>query len=241
MELSRMVMSSYGAETPDNAERWQRQNILNQEENKVGKFKVGDRVKYLGYITSLKGKIGTVICLRDDYYDAGVAFDDSMSFLHDLHGVCNSNHGWYCCDFELKLVDEHRFNVIITSIGDVTTAKLLHGNKLEKEVSVKRYHKDEYSEKAAVEEVCKKLFGEDKPEKEPEPFGINCKAVYIGEPKFGFTKFGFTRGKIYEFSDGRCLDDDGDLRPDLAGDPIINTKSPWFADRFVKIVGEQHE
>lgn len=224
-------MNSYGAETPGNAERWQRQNILNQEENKVGKFKVGDRVKYLGYITSLKGKIGTVVCLKDDYYDAGVAFDDSMPSLHDLDGQCKSQHGWYCHDFELKLVDEHRFNVIITSIGDITTAKLLHGKKLEKEVSVKRYHKDEYSEKEAVEEACKKLFSEDKPEKEPEPKGINCKAVYISA-----SECGFTRGKIYDFVDGRCIDDTGWARP--ISQPIISPCNRGFSERFLIIVGE---
>lgn len=190
-------------------------------------------MKYLGYITSLKGKIGTVMCLRDDYYDAGVAFDDSISLLHSLDGQCKSKHGWYCHDFELKLVVEHCFNVIITSIGDITTAKLLHGKKLEKEVSVKRYHKDEYSEKEAVEAVCAKLFGEDEPEKEPEPEGINCKAIYIGKPQLGYT-----HGKIYEFSDGRCIDDDGELRPGLAINPITDTDELSELNDFVIIDGE---
>lgn len=203
----------------------------------MGKFRVGDRVKYIGKGTIISEKIGTVVCcdMTDDFI--GVAFDRGCAFGSTLMGKCKMGHGFWARAYDLELInDEHRFNLIITSVGDVTTAKLLHGKKLEKEVSVKRYHKNEYSEKTAVKEVCKKLFGEDKPEEEPEPNGINCKAVYIGEPKFGFT-----RGKIYEFSDGRCLDDDGNLRPDLTRDPIINTKSPLFSERFVKIVGERHE
>ena len=204
----------------------------------MSKFKIGDRVKYVGLILGLKGKVGTVVSVTNytSYSMCGVVFDEHLPFCHSLGGLCAYGYGKWCECTELELISEHRFNVIITSVGDTTTAKLLHGKNVEKEVSVKRYHRDDYSEKAAVEAVCKKLFGEDKPEKEPEPFGINCKAVYIST-----SECGYTRGKIYEFSDGRCLDDDGDLRPDLARDPIINTKSPWFADRFVKIVGERHE
>lgn len=205
----------------------------------MSKFKIGDRVKYIGTLSQLKGKVGTVVSVINQIYNGclGVVFDEYLPFCHSIGALCSTGHGWWCKEAELELIKgEHRFNVIITSAGDTTTAKLLHGKNVEKEVSVKRYHRDDYSEEAAVEAVCKKLFGEDKPEKEPEPFGINCKAVYIST-----SECGYTRGKIYEFSDGRCLDDDGDLRPDLARDPIINTKSPWFADRFVKIVGERHE
>lgn len=197
----------------------------------MSKFKIGDRVKYIGQIPELKGKVGTVVRPPDDYYDVGVAFDDRISFLHDLDGFCEKNHGWYCHNAVLELISEHRFNVIITSVGDTTTAKLLHGKKVEKEVSVKRYHKDVYSEEAAVEAVCKKLFGEDKPKEDAEPEGINCKAVYIGE-----SHLGYTHGKIYEFRDGRCLDDDGDLRPSHMCYPITDTDDLSFNKDFVVLV-----
>lgn len=198
----------------------------------MSKFKVGDRVKYVGHHISLKGKIGTIV-LRDNDFDAGVEFDDSQSFLHNVDGFCENHHGWYCRSDELELInDEPRFNVIITSVGDVTTAKLLHGKKVEKEVSVKRYFKDEYSEKEAVKNVCAKLFGEDKPEKEPEPTGINCKAVCIRDNE----ALGLTRGKIYEFSDGKCVDDDGDFYPIYVGYKITNYSDDLFAKNFVKLV-----
>lgn len=202
----------------------------------MSKFKIGDRVKYVGLILELKGKVGTVVRPPDDYYDVGVAFDDRISFLHDLDGFCEKNHGWYCHNAVLELISEHRFNVIITSVGDTTTAKLLHGKKVEKEVSVKRYYRDDYSEEAAVEAVCKKLFGKDKPKEDAEPEGINCKAVCLYDCNIdGFT---FTRGKIYEFSDGRCISDFEGWYPAPISPKITRFDDPRFKNSFIKLVDE---
>ena len=139
----------------------------------MSEFNIGDRVKYVGRNISLKGKIGTILTVPCGHNAIGVGFDSRASFLHRLGGLCKEKNGWWCDDYELELLSEHRFNVIITSVGDTTTAKLLHGKKVEKEVSVKRYHKDDYSEEAAALAVCKKLFGADKPEEDTEPMGIN--------------------------------------------------------------------
>lgn len=198
----------------------------------MSEFKIGDRVKYVGQIPELKGKVGTIVGVEDNN-DYGVAFDEYSPFCHSLGGLCLDGHGWWCDGAVLELIDEHRFNVIIVSVGDTTTAKLLHGKKVEKEVSVKRYHKDVYSEAAAVEAVCKKLFGEDKAKAAAEPEGINCKAVYVGT-----SRADFTHGKIYVFSDGRCLDDDGDLRPGLECHPIIDTYDLSFFKNFVELVDD---
>lgn len=197
----------------------------------MSKFKIGDRVKFVGKTQEFKGKVGTVVCVVNN--DCRVVFDEYSPFFHNLGGLCSNGRGWWCSHVSLELISEHRFNVIITSAGDTTTAKLLHGKKVEKEVSVKRYHKDVYSEAAAVEAVCKKLFGKDKPKEAAEPEGINCKAVYIGT-----SRAGFTHGKIYEFSDGRCLDDDGDLRPGLKLHPITDTDNFSFNKKFVVLVDD---
>ena len=199
-------------------------------------FKIGDRVKYVGLILGLKGKVGTVVSVTNytSYSKWGVVFDEYLPFCHSLGGRCAYGYGRWCVCAELELISEHRFNVIITSAGDTTTAKLLHGKKVEKEVSVKRYHKDDYSEEEAVKAVCAKLFGEDNPEKEPEPVGINCKAVCIDDDDDSF----LTRGKIYEFSDGKCVDDDGDFYPIYVGYKIINYSDKFFAKNFVKLVDE---
>ena len=195
----------------------------------MSEFKIGDRVKYVGELPQLNGKVGTIVYLKNN--DCGVAFDEylHLPFSHSLGGLCLWGHGMWCSHVNLELISEHRFNVIITSVGDTTTAKLLHGKKVEKEVSVKRYHKDVYSEEAAVEAVCKKLFGKDKPKEAAEPKGISCKAVYIGK-----SRAGFTHGKIYEFSDGRCLDDDGYLR--FKYNPITDDLS--FFKNFVELVDD---
>ena len=198
----------------------------------MSKFKIGDRVKYVRKIPELEGKVGTVVNLEFPNC-CGVVFDEYSRYFHSLGGLCPGGHGRWCNNTDLELISEHRFNVIITSVGDTTTAKLLHGKNVEKEVSVKRYHKDDYSEAAAVEAVCKKLFGEDKPKEDAEPEGINCKAVYIGK-----SQLGYTHGKIYEFRDGRCLDDDGDLRPSHMCYPITDTDDLPFNKDFVVLVDD---
>ena len=201
----------------------------------MSKFKIGDRVKYVGLILELKGKVGTVMSVANytSYSKWGVVFDEHLPFCHSLGGLCAFGYGRWCECAELELISEHRFNVIIASAGDTTTAKLLHGKKVEKEVSVKRYHKDVYSEEAAVEAVCKKLFGKDKPKEDAEPEGISCKAVYIGK-----SRSGFTHGKIYEFSDGRCINDDGNLRPNLNRHPITDTDDYTLNKKFVVLVDD---
>lgn len=201
----------------------------------MSEFKIGDRVKFVGTLPQLKRKVGTVVSVINHIHNGclGVVFDEYFPFCHSIGALCSTGHGWWCKEAELELISERRFNVIITSVGDTTTAKLLHGKKVEKQVSVRRYHKDDYSEAAAVEAVCKKLFGEDKPKEAAEPEGIRCKAVYIGT-----SRAGFTHGKIYEFSDGRCLDDDGDLRPGLKLHPITDTDDWSFNKKFVVLVDD---
>ena len=80
--------------------------------------------------------------------------------------------------------------------------KFAHGKTL-KEATVTRYHEDEYSEKAAVEAVVKKLFGEDEKEEEKTKF-FTGRAVWVGENTRWHTK-----GKIYVFENGIHIYDDG--------------------------------
>lgn len=198
----------------------------------MSKFKIGDRVKYVRKIPEFEGKVGTVVSLGSSNC-CGVVFDEYSRYFHSLGGLCPVGHGRWCNNTDLELISEHRFNVIITSAGDTTTAKLLHGKNVEKEVSVKRYHKDDYSEAAAVEAVCKKLFGKDKPKEDAEPEGINCKTVYIGE-----SRSDFTRGKIYEFSDGRCISDFEGWYPVPVSPKITRFDDPSFNNIFVKLVDD---
>ncbi|MGN1409699.1 MAG: hypothetical protein ACI4XJ_05940 [Eubacteriales bacterium] len=173
MEQSGRAMNSYGAESPVNAERWHRQNILNQEENKVGKFKLKDKVRYYSKVLNTT-----------------------------IYGTIRAN-----CDGKFVIVTLDKLLVIN---GNVVYRCFLPSSQIEL------------------------VNDEDKPEKEPEPFGINCKAVYIAEDDI----FYFTRGKIYEFSDGRCVDDIGNYFPPKDFEKIIKLDVPWITERFVKIVGD---
>ena len=59
----------------------------------------------------------------------------------------------------------------------------------------------------------------------PEPKGFTGKAVFIGS-KSSFN-VDFTVGKIYEFTDGKVSDDNGDLRPRMRRKRFSNGSSQW--------------
>lgn len=182
----------------------------------MAKFKVGDRVELISniYFThACIGDKGEVVSANynlvgDTSY--GVQMDVKRPFYHSCHGKAADGYGQYLWGSCLKLVEEkptREFKLIITSKGDTTTAKLIHGKDVEKEATVSRYSKDEYSEKAAVEAVTKKIFSEDENEDEKEneankPY--NGKAVWTSDNESVYTK-----GKIYKFVDGRIKHDLG--------------------------------
>lgn len=179
----------------------------------MAKFKVGDKVEVIStkyYTAASIGDKGTVVKVDfhngDDSYYA-VRMDRKNLRYHTCNGLVPWGYGqnlWGEC---LKLVEEkptREFKLIITSSGDTTTAKLIHGERtVVKEATVTRYSKDEYSEKAAVEAVVKKIFGEDEKKNEAnKPY--TGKAVWICDNESVYTK-----GKIYEFVDGKFKHDLG--------------------------------
>ena len=173
----------------------------------MSKFKVGDRVRIVNkkYTHCKVGDIGTI-----KYIDSVstllkyiVEFDREYELFTSCNGRTKDNRGQWVSDYNIELI-EPEFKLVIISKGDKTKAKLYRGESLEKEVEVNRYHKDEYSEKAAVEAVTKKIFGED--EKKEELF--NGKVVCLMDltyiPKY-------TKGRVYEFVNGNCKDDCGNV------------------------------
>ena len=179
----------------------------------MAKFKVGDRVEVIStryYTAASIGDKGTVVQVEfhnGDDSKYSVRMDRKNPGYHSCNGLVPWGYGqnlWGEC---LKLVEEkptREFKLIITSNGDTTTAKLIHGERtVVKEATVTRYSKDEYSEKAAVEAVVKKIFGEDEKENEAnKPY--TGKAVWICDNESVYTK-----GKIYEFVDGKFKHDSG--------------------------------
>lgn len=173
----------------------------------MSKFKVGDRVRIVNkkYTNCKVGDIGTI-----KYIDSVstllkyiVEFDREDELFTSCNGRTKDNRGQWVSDYNIELI-EPEFKLVIISKGDKTKAKLYRGESLEKEVEVNRYHKDEYSEKAAVEAVTKKIFGEG--EKKEELF--NGKVVCLMDltyiPKY-------TKGRVYEFVNGNCKDDYGNV------------------------------
>lgn len=185
----------------------------------MAKFKVGDRVEVISKEHNPDvsiGDKGTV--LREDFRvcddsNYAVRMDRKSPRYHSCLGLVPWGYGqnfWGEC---LKLIEDkptheekptREFKLIITSKGDTTTAKLIHGERtVIKEATVTRYSTDEYSEKAAVEAVAKKIFGEgEKKDEANRPY--TGKAVWIADNESVFTK-----GKIYEFVDGKFKHDLG--------------------------------
>lgn len=156
-----------------------------------------------------RGTTGVIKCFDKDAdkekIDIAIELDRPISY-HNCGGRTKYNCGCWVAERDIELIKtaEPEFKLIITSKGDTTTAKLIHGKDINKEATVTRCNKDEYSEKAAVEAITKKIFGEDEKEKNDNLF--NGKAVLIsGEHMY------FTKGKIYEFKNGNCVNDRGNI------------------------------
>nr|DAZ63751.1 MAG TPA: SH3-like domain protein [Caudoviricetes sp.] len=171
----------------------------------MAKFKVGDRVKIVrnDYLTCEIGDTGTIMA-----YNSGtgyaVEFDIPRPSYHGCRGLTTPGYGQWASEENFELIEPikdkptREFKLIITSSGDTTTAKLILGKDVAKEATVTRYSKDEYSEKAAVEAVVKKIF-----EKKVDWF--NGKVVCVA-----YSGDGFTKGKIYECIEGELTSDSGD-------------------------------
>lgn len=179
----------------------------------MAKFKVGDRVKLaVDRFAIPRGTTGVIKCFGKDAdkekLDIAIELDRPISH-HNCGGRTKYGCGWWVAERDIELIKtaEPEFKLIITSSGDTTTAKLIHGKTTTKEATVTRYSKDEYSEKAAVEAIVKKIFGEDekKTEKKDELFnGVAVCLIDRDCPKF-------TRGRTYTFVNGNCWNDKGNV------------------------------
>ena len=190
-------------------------------------MKIGDRVILIeDYGFAKKGMTGKVI--KPEYRMFAETYC-AVEFDHPFEGGCicrglvPSGRGYFVQTSAIKLLgNDINWKIIITANGDTTTAKLIKEGKCIKEVSVNRYFEDEYNAEVGAKEAVKKLF---------EPKRFTGKAMFVGE---NTDDNGFTRGKIYQFTDGQCIDDDNDVRPydytvTLDGDD-------WYSKVFIKVV-----
>ena len=191
------------------------------------KFKIGDRVVLKKDYCDAKAGMKGVIKGCDEYRCA-VEFDNDFDGGHGCAGLTNPDRGHYIDPNVLKKIEpSHAFTLVITSKGDHTDAKLIHGKHTDKWVCVDRYKEDEYSEVAAIHAVIEKMFPAGAPvPAEEKPKRFTGKAVFNGADRY------FTQGNVYTFEDGSTMDDDSDERGVLL---TYDDWKYWFEENFVVI------
>ena len=190
------------------------------------KFKIGDRVVLKKDYCDAKAGMKGVIKGCDEYRCA-VEFDNDVDGGHGCAGLTNPDRGHYIDPNVLKKEPSYAFTLVITSKGDHTDAKLIHGKHTDKWVWVDRYKEDEYSEVAAIHAVIDKMFPSGAPvPAEEKPKRFTGKAVFNGSDRY------FTQGNVYTFEDGSTMDDDSDERGVLL---TYDDWKYWFEENFVVI------
>ena len=167
------------------------------------KYKVGDKVRIVsewgkGCYQNSNGKmdkwLGKVMTVRY----VGITLYRMVEDIED-----NEWGGWVWSENCIAgLACENK--IAITSDGEKTLARLYDGKKVVKTATAKCPPADKFSFETGAKIAFERLF--DSEEKE-EPKYFNGKVVCVDE------YIGFTVGKIYEFVDGQCLDDQKALRP----------------------------
>jgi hypothetical protein len=77
------------------------------------KFKVGDRVRGINRY-SLYGE-GTIIIIKS-FNSVGIRFDNYNSIFHELSGLCENHHGYWCyLDVDIELTSPSN-NILILMI-----------------------------------------------------------------------------------------------------------------------------
>ena len=167
------------------------------------KYKVGDKVRIVsgwgkGCWQNLNGEmdkwLGKVMTVRD----VGATTYRMVEDIED-----NDWGGWYWKENCIEgLACENK--IVITSDGEKTLARLYDGKKVVKTATAKCSADDKFSFETGAKIAFERLFdGEEKEEQKLFNGKVVCVNEYIG----------FTVGKIYEFVDGQCLDDQKTLRP----------------------------
>lgn len=185
-------------------------NVIDQivakyyKETKKMKYKVEDKVRIVsewgkGCNQNPDGKmdkwLGKNMTIRDIYY--GYAYkmkEDATEWRGDGWIWSENNIAGFACENK----------IVITTDGRETLARLYDGNKVIKTATAKCSPDDKFDFETGATIAFDRLF--DKHEKE-EPKYFNGKVVCVNE------YLGFTVGKIYEFVNGQCFDDQKMLRP----------------------------
>lgn len=184
-------------------------------------MKIGDRVVMIeDYFYARKGMTGKVV--RSDFCGwtetvCSVEFDKPFYGGHDCAGFAKRGRGCNVPARVLKLlVDDRKWKIVVIPDNDKTVAKLIQNEKCIKEVSVNRYFKDTYNAEIGAKEAISKLF---------KHAGYTGRAVCYNDSGCK----GFTKGKIYNFCNGSCIDDNNKFR-------LAESFADLFDEHFIKVV-----
>ena len=90
------------------------------------KFKVGDKVRviktYAGATNAHIGDIGTITYITMGGLPYAVEFDNSRSDYHSCYGKCKSDHGYWCSETMLELVENKNETIVIYHKDNETIA-----------------------------------------------------------------------------------------------------------------------
>ena len=120
-------------------------------------------------------------------------------------------YDWWWSDEMLEPICTEK--IVITTDGVTTTARKYDGKKLVREAKAVCSKDDEFNFDFGAKLAMDRLMAEDKPKY------YNGKVVCITSSNNN----GFTKGKIYQFTEGFTLDDEGRKRP-CTGIPIKTFK-----------------
>lgn len=204
----------------------------------MSKYKVGDRVKVVSTngTVAKEGDTGTIVHILESGLSA-VRMDRKSNLFHNCDGYTDIDRGQWMSDKNIEKIVEYKkikysdrgFKLIITSEGDVTKAKLLHGKGVVRESEVRRYYKDKYSEEDAIKAVIDKLFP-------PVMQDEQSKKYYTGKVVCIESKYPsrFVLGRVYIIKNGLLFDNEFEtLYPIHSLYQLNRTSEPYF--KFIEL------
>lgn len=181
----------------------------NPSEGKRRGFKVGDRVRHE------KG-LATIVYADDTIIPLLLEFDEDIGG-HDGDGRTKDGHGWWASEKSIVKADGETKKIVITSDGEKTTARLYEGKVLVKSETARCSPADEYDFGIGAKIAFDRLI-ESTAEKEEKYY--NGKVVCAEQRE---ECFAYTVGKIYEFKNGKLVNDNGFRVPETP----IKTLEEW--------------
>ena len=138
---------------------------IKSDKHSTTKFKVGDKIKAIDDKYNITNRRNNWVGIVTDTH-SHTSFEDWNFRAKSLTDDAYSDVNWYLNDSHFELVEEKPKNdnwkVVITPDGDKTTLEYFKDGKVEKTVTVNRFHEDEYSANAAIKATVEKLMLTDK-------------------------------------------------------------------------------